>query len=435
MPNIGLVYIIILNIYIKNAITMTANNQYINLRIYLLLSLYYNTVRGVGEGMKNKKLLILRYFILVMLILSIIFSMNEEIDAYGTILILLIIINNQIRIFVFQDRENIIFLSLILECILSFISYENYGGWIIFYFINGIIDGSLLLEGKWTIISNIFYLFNLGLMGRNLDMGVSIYNISMLGIISILSIYIRDEYYRTIRAEELYHRLRISEESLIKSNKDLEIYADSIKELAVLRERNRISREIHDSIGHSLSTIIIQLGAIEKIAERDGLLASQMARNLNDFTKEGLEEIRIALRQLKPREFIKYENIQLIEKLTKEFTKFTGIEVNLRFTEEKWKLNERQSLAIYRIIQEFLSNSLRHGRASKVDVYINYNEDELILTLKDNGQGVEKLEKGLGLTNIWERVEELGGQIEYNSSIGQGFLLRVVLKPMEELVF
>ena len=435
MPNIGLVYIIILNIYIKNAITMTANNQYINLRIYLLLSLYYNTVRGVGEGMKNKKLLILRYFILVMLILSIIFSMNKEIDAYGTILILLIIINNQIRIFVFQDRENIIFLSLILECILSFISYENYGGWIIFYFINGIIDGSLLLEGKWTIISNIFYLFNLGLMGRNLDMGVSIYNISMLGIISILSIYIRDEYYRTIRAEELYHRLRISEESLIKSNKDLEIYADSIKELAVLRERNRISREIHDSIGHSLSTIIIQLGAIEKIAERDGLLASQMARNLNDFTKEGLEEIRIALRQLKPREFIKYENIQLIEKLTKEFTKFTGIEVNLRFTEEKWKLNERQSLAIYRIIQEFLSNSLRHGRASKVDVYINYNEDELILTLKDNGQGVEKLEKGLGLTNIWERVEELGGQIEYNSSIGQGFLLRVVLKPMEELVF
>lgn len=414
---------------------MTANNQYINLRIYLLLSLYYNTVRGVGEGMKNKKLLILRYFILVMLILSIIFSMNKEIDAYGTILILLIIINNQIRIFVFKDRENIIFLSLILECILSFISYENYGGWIIFYFINGIIDGSLLLEGKWTIISNIFYLFNLGLMGRNLDRGVSIYNISMLGIISILSIYIRDEYYRTIRAEELYHRLRISEESLIKSNKDLEIYADSIKELAVLRERNRISREIHDSIGHSLSTIIIQLGAIEKIAERDGLLASQMARNLNDFTKEGLEEIRIALRQLKPREFIKYENIQLIEKLTKEFTKFTGIEVNLRFTEEKWKLNERQSLAIYRIIQEFLSNSLRHGRASKVDVYINYNEDELILTLKDNGQGVEKLEKGLGLTNIWERVEELGGQIEYNSSIGQGFLLRVVLKPMEELVF
>ena len=435
MPNIGLVYIIILNIYIKNAITMTANNQYINLRIYLLLSLYYNTVRGVGEGMKNKKLLILRYFILVMLILSIIFSMNEEIDAYGTILILLIIINNQIRIFAFKDRKNMIFLSLILECILSFISYENYGGWIIFYFINGIIDGSLLLEGKWTIISNIFYLFNLGLMGRNLDMGVSIYNISMLGIISILSIYIRDEYYRTIRAEELYHRLRISEESLIKSNKDLEIYADSIKELAVLRERNRISREIHDSIGHSLSTIIIQLGAIEKIAERDGLLASQMARNLNDFTKEGLEEIRIALRQLKPREFIKYENIQLIEKLTKEFTKFTGIEVNLRFTEEKWKLNERQSLAIYRIIQEFLSNSLRHGRASKVDVYINYNEDELILTLKDNGQGVEKLEKGLGLTNIWERVEELGGQIEYNSSIGQGFLLRVVLKPMEELVF
>ncbi len=150
-------------------------------------------------------------------------------------------------------------------------------------------------------------------------------------------------------------------------------------------------------------------------------MASEMARNLNEFTKKSLEEIRIALRQLKPRRFEKYENIQAIEELIKEFTKFTGIEVNFKFTEEKWELNEVQALTIYRIVQEFLSNSLRHGKASKINIYMHYNEEELILTLKDNGQGVGKLEKGLGLTNIWERVEELNGQIEYNSNIGQGF--------------
>jgi signal transduction histidine kinase len=205
--------------------------------------------------------------------------------------------------------------------------------------------------------------------------------------------------------------------------------------LTTLRERNRISREIHDSVGHSLSTIIIQLGAIEKIAEENGELASQMARNLNDFSKESLEEIRIALRQLKPRGFERYENIQAMEELIKEFTKFTGIEVNFKYTEEKWQLNESQALTIYRIVQEFLSNSLRHGKASKINIYMHYNEDELILTLKDNGQGVEKLERGLGLTNIWERVEELNGEIEYNTGIGQGFLLRLVLKPMENLAF
>ncbi len=71
-----------------------------------------------------------------------------------------------------------------------------------------------------------------------------------------------------------------------------------------------------------------------------------------------------------------------------------------------------------------------------MNIYLNYNEDELILTLKDNGQGIDKLEKGLGLTNIWERVEELGGgQIEYNSKVRKGFLLRVVLRPVENLEF
>lgn len=385
--------------------------------------------------MKNKNLLIIRYFTICILIFSIIFPMDKNIDAYGIILMLLLIINNQIRFFVFKDRKRIVLLSLILEWILSFISYKDYGGWIIFYFINGIIDSTLLLENKFSILSNILCIFTISLMIKDLDKDIIIFNISILGIISILSLYIKSEYHRMAKAEELYHKLRISEENLIKANRDLEIYADSIKELSILRERNRISREIHDSVGHSLSTIIIQLGAIEKIAEKDGLLASQMARNLNEFAKEGLEEIRIALRQLKPRKFEEYENIQVIEELTKEFTKFTGIEVNLRFTDEKWALNEKQALTIYRIVQEFLSNSLRHGKASKINIYINYNEDELILTLKDNGQGVDKLEKGLGLTNIWERVEELGGQIEYNSSVGKGFLLRVVLKPLGELAF
>lgn len=385
--------------------------------------------------MKNKKLLIIRYFTLAVLTFSIISSKENSIDAYGVILILLLIINNQLRLFALKDKENLVFLSLVLEWVLSFICYKNYEGWIIFYFIIGIVDGAFLLGNRLSITSNVIALLVMAFVVKDLGKNIIVSNTAILLVLSILSLYIKDEYNRLVKAEDLYHKLRISEETLLKANRDLEIYADSIKELAIHRERNRISREIHDSVGHSLSTIIIQLGAIEKIAGKDGVAAAEMASNLNQFAKEGLDEIRIALRQLKPRKFEKYENILAIEELTKEFTEFTGVEVNLRFTEEKWLLNEEQSLVIYRIVQEFLSNSLRHGKASKVNIYINFNEDELILTLKDNGQGVDKLEKGLGLTNIWERVEELGGQIEYNSSVGKGFLLRVALKPLEELVF
>ena len=383
--------------------------------------------------MGNKKLLIIRYFILTILLFSIMVD-NTSINPYGTILILLYIINSNIRVFVFKDRKGIIFLSLILELGISFILYRIYGGYLIFYFIINILDGALFLENRFSILSNVLTILTAAFIMENMD-EILVYNIGLLMAISLLSQYIKEGHIRLLKFEEIYYKLRISEESLIKANRDLEIYADSIKELTTLRERNRISREIHDSVGHSLSTIIIQLGAIEKIAEENGELASQMARNLNDFSKESLEEIRIALRQLKPRGFERYENIQAMEELIKEFTKFTGIEVNFKYTEEKWQLNESQALTIYRIVQEFLSNSLRHGKASKINIYMHYNEDELILTLKDNGQGVEKLERGLGLTNIWERVEELNGEIEYNTGIGQGFLLRLVLKPMENLAF
>ncbi|NMA86454.1 MAG: sensor histidine kinase [Tissierellia bacterium] len=383
--------------------------------------------------MENKKLLIIRYFILVILLFSII-SCNANINAYGIILILLYIINNNIRVFVFKYRKNIAFLSLILELGISFILYRNYGGYLNLYFLNNIIDGVILLDKNYSILSNGLTILTVALSFGDLSKGL-IYSMSLLIVISLLTQYIKEQHISLLKSEETYYKLRISEDNLIKANRDLEIYADSIKELTTLRERNRISREIHDSVGHSLSTIIIQLGAIEKIAEENGQMASEMARNLNEFTKKSLEEIRIALRQLKPRRFEKYENIQAIEELIKEFTKFTGIEVNFKFTEEKWELNEVQALTIYRIVQEFLSNSLRHGKASKINIYMHYNEEELILTLKDNGQGVGKLEKGLGLTNIWERVEELNGQIEYNSNIGQGFLIRVVLRSMKELAF
>lgn len=381
----------------------------------------------------NKKLLIIRYFILTILIFSIV-AYKENVDVYAVILVLIIIINNQIRFFTFKDNKYIVFISLILEWILSYICYKNYGGLVFSYMCIGIIDGVFLLKGKLSYISIGLAIFTVGLMSRNLSINEIILNVASLVTLAILSSYIVDENHRLIKAEELYDKLRISEEQLRKANADLEIYANSIKELAILRERNRISREIHDSVGHSLSTIIIQLGAIEKIAKENGEMASDMANNLGEFAKDGLNEIRTALRQLKPSEFEKYESIIAIEDLTKEFSKLTGVDVKLGFTREKWPLNREQSFVIYRIVQEFLSNSIRHGKATKVNIFMNFNENDLILTLKDNGQGVDNLEKGMGLTNICERVNELGGQVDYDTKKGKGFLMRVVLKLDKSLV-
>lgn len=384
--------------------------------------------------MDNKKLLIIRYFTIALLIFSVAGFKKVNVDAYAVILVLIFIVNNQIRFFIFKDKKNIVFISLIFEWVISYICYKNYGGMLFSYLCLGVIDSVFMLRGRLSFISIGAAIVAVVLMSRGLSSSEVVLNGAALVNLAILSSYIKYEYDRLVKTEELYDRLRISQDQLKKANKDLEMYTDSMKELAILRERNRISREIHDSVGHSLSTIIIQLGAIEKIANKDGNMAANMANNLAQFAKNGLNEIRLALRELKPREFEKYENILAIEDLIREFKKLTGVDVRLGFTKEKWPLNGDQSFVVYRVVQEFLSNSIRHGKATKVNIFMSFNKEELILTLKDNGQGADNLEKGMGLTNIYERVNELGGQVDYDTQKGKGFLLRVVLKLDKSLV-
>lgn len=207
----------------------------------------------------------------------------------------------------------------------------------------------------------------------------------------------------------------------------MEVYANTIEEITILRERNRISREIHDNVGHALSTIIIQLGAIEKICKSDGEAASIMAKNLGGFAKESMERVRGAVRAMKPREFEEYEGVIAVSEMIKNFQKLTGVEVKLRVSDSVWKLNSDQTMVIYRIIQEFLSNAVRHGKSTEVKIFLNFLETHLRVHLKDNGVGCSKVIPGIGLKSIKERVTSWGGNMDYFTKQGQGFELVVTM--------
>ncbi|MBU5311435.1 sensor histidine kinase [Tissierella carlieri] len=380
--------------------------------------------------MDNEIFLISRYLTTFIIILGITFTEIDKLNFFAIILILLFIINTQLRYFLFRDLSVPVFISIIFDFIFGYILYKNYGGLLLPYFIIGIIDSFFLIENFSKYILGSLGLLIFLYAGNELPLYELLSYITTIITLGLISSIIKKEQNRTLKAEELYHRLRKSEDELIKSNQELEAYADSIKELSILKERNRISREIHDSVGHSLSTIIIQLGAIEKIAHDNGEAASLMASNLRDFTKNGLEEIRKALRELKPKEFKEYETLLAIEGLIKDFSKLTGIDVKLGFSKNKWQLNEETSLVLYRVVQEFLSNSARHGKATKISIFMHFSINDLIVTMQDNGIGINEITPGLGLTSISERVGELGGNLSYESKEGKGFLLRVVLKSM-----
>lgn len=384
--------------------------------------------------MENKKfLLVLRYIILTLMVLGIILYKKDNVDIYAVIVVLVFIINNQLRFFLLSEKKFLVVVSIASECALSYFSYNTYGGIVLFYFLSAALDGAILLKGYFTYIINGLILITMIILSRNLSINEIVSATSAVLTLSVLSIYIKDEQDRRRKVQELYDKLRMSENSLRKANSDLETYSKSVEELTLLRERNRISRELHDSVGHSLSTIIIQLGAIEKLARQNGSTVAEIAGNLRDYAKSSLQEVRTAVHELKPGEFQRYEGILAVEEMIKNFTKLTGVDVKLGFSKEKWALDTNQTFVIYRVIQEFLSNSIRHGKATKVNVFMNFSTDKLIITLKDNGTGADEVQIGIGLTSIWERVKELGGTAEYNSRSGEGFLLKVILRNKKQL--
>lgn len=383
--------------------------------------------------MANKKILIfIRYLSIIFIIATI--SINNKIDIYGVGFILVYIINNQLRFFTYNNKKSFIVISILIEWIVAYFTFSNYGGMMFFYFLPSILDSAFLIDGGISYTVSLLGVIAMLVCGKSLFTNETLLSTFSLMTLLALSNYIKEEVKGKRRAQDLYDKLRLSENELKKAKEDLEIYANSIEELTLLRERNRISREIHDSVGHSLSTAIIQLGAIEKMAKQNREVASSLAKNLGEFMKNSLQEVREAVRALKPREFEKYEGILAIEELAKNFQKLTGVLVKLRYSKQNGSLNSDHSFVIYRVAQEFMSNSLRHGKATEINIFMSFNEDNLIITLRDNGIGAEKIERGIGLQSIWERVSELGGQISYNTSKGQGFLLKVILYPYENLV-
>ncbi|WP_234121903.1 sensor histidine kinase [Clostridium hydrogenum] len=379
----------------------------------------------------RKTFIIMRYVIILFMIIGIAIN-NKSFNSLILIFILILIINNQLRFFSL-DKSWQRKLSLAVEIALTIFANMYIGGYLFTYLILLAIDSNILFKkfdaaifDVLIIIEGIYFSMNYSLNMKFTNLGVSILIIAIL-------YFTRDENDKKLKAQNLYDRLRISEEKLKIANKELEMYVSSIEEVTLLRERNRISREIHDSVGHALSTMVIQLGAVEKMIKKDPATAEQLTKNLRKFTQTSLDEVRMAVREIKPKEFEEYEGILNIEELIKNFKKMTGVEVRLSFTKEKWPLNSDQSLVIYRIVQEFLSNSVRHGKATIVHIIMAFTGENLVITLKDNGQGCDKLVEGVGIKSIRERAKELGGYFEYNSKRNEGFLVKIQIQRQEKL--
>jgi signal transduction histidine kinase len=178
---------------------------------------------------------------------------------------------------------------------------------------------------------------------------------------------------------------------------------------------------------------MIQLSAMESIADKEGSRLKDMASNLRDFINESFQDVKRAVSELKSDDYDNYRGLIRIQELCKNFEKMSGVEVNIILSKGDWTLSIKQSTHLYRITQEVLSNALRHGKASKVKVIMNFTENDFVISFKDDGIGTDIIkESGFGLKNIRERSEEIDGIIDVSSEIGKGFFIKLVIPREKE---
>ena len=233
-----------------------------------------------------------------------------------------------------------------------------------------------------------------------------------------------------LKLKEQENLLKEQENKLFEQKKELQqaqYTMGTMKELYTLQERNRISREIHDSVGHSLSTIIIQLGAISKLSEENSPQVSQMSAQLREFAVKGLQEVRTVVHDLKPEQLTKQQLNVALEEFIYETKQHSGVEFVFRQNKPTIQLSKEQELTIFRGVQEATTNAIRHGKATKITLLMMYSANELIVTIMDNGVGSSDISLEGGLKALEERLHELQAQLEIKNT-EQGFTVQMKLK-------
>lgn len=381
---------------------------------------------------KSKELLCVRYIVFLILIYQL-FGEKGNSSLASVLFILLIIINNNLRVFFIKDEKIKIF-SVLLELILIPIAQMSFGGTILFYLTGTVID-IFTLRNRYIKVSFIIVSALIGATKTfNDSTENSIFNFFILGMLFILLNYIERLYSTKLEAQKLYDKLRVSEEKLIEANNELEEYVQSIEEITLLKERNRISREIHDSVGHALSTAMIQLSAMEVIGNKEKSKLGAMAGSLREFINESFQDVKRAVKELKPDEYDNYQGVLRIQEVCKTFKKMSGVDVKVIVSKGEWNLSTKQVSNLYRITQEVLSNALRHGKASTVNVIMNFTENDFVISFKDDGKGTDEIkETGVGLKSIKERIDEMNGTIDMKSALNDGFFVKITIPKEREI--
>ncbi len=211
----------------------------------------------------------------------------------------------------------------------------------------------------------------------------------------------------------------------MEANTKLARYAATVEQLSISRERNRLARELHDTLAHSLSALSVQLEAVSSLWHIDGRAARQMLARADETTRTGLTEARRSLQALRAAPLEEFGLALALRDLAESAAQRADLGLDLDVPELAVNLPSHVEQSVYRIAQEALENVVRHARATHVAVKLLYTSNEIKLIVADDGIGfaLDRINGSLnqfGIRGMRERAMMLEGDLQIASELQKG---------------
>lgn len=254
----------------------------------------------------------------------------------------------------------------------------------------------------------------------------------LLVFLSILAVMylVRYTLQQNNRLRSALQELSIKSRQLENAYDKLRATSEELEEMTILRERNRIAREIHDTMGHTLTTALLEIEAGETLYPLKPGHAMEKIGLAREQIRKGLGDIRRSVGVLKAgKEMLGF--VPSLLSLIQETMQHGGIHIrhDIAITSE---LSPRQEKALYRALQEGLTNGLKHGSSTAFVFLLHEREGSLHFMLQDNGCGFDRLTPGFGLTAMEERIREVNGTLAVASAPDQGCCIEIQIPLKNE---
>lgn len=283
--------------------------------------------------------------------------------------------------------------------------------------------GAALIAGDYACFCVSLYCF---LKGRaDIFVAVLLISIPAFALVVIIFLLIRYQIEQNARLNDALRKLTVSKLEIESLYAELKTAYEKAEDSATQAERNRIAREIHDTVGHTLTTVLVELEAAGKLMAVDARRAGQKLALAQEQVRKGLGDIRRSVRMLEDRREIP-DFFESVDALLNGCEQNWGVAVKSEI-DRSLKISDEAGRVIYACLQEGLTNGKRHGKSTAFVIKLIRREGRVLLSIEDNGSGASAVKPGFGLRAMRDRVEAAGGTLHIETGEGEGFSLYATL--------